>query len=446
MSKYLVPFLFLVLASCSSTKEDKYTYFGGKIINPKSKYVVLYKNESIIDSIKINKNNTFMSKLENIKAGLYYFKHGVEHQYVYLEPKDSLLLRLNTWDFDESLVFTGNNADRNNVLIETFIQNEIDNKKFYGFYGLSAPDFKLKIDSVKNQKLSFLEDYKINNKETSEKFLNILKLALTYPLKTRVENFNIDNYTKVIPEVLDSTFLSHRKNTCINKDSLMFYTPYRNYVYANLHSTVYEKNIKRESIDFTPLLLNNINKKITDTTQKNRLLRHITIRHFYNNSSANVNQKAFNTFFELSTNEKDKKRLASLLKDISYLKDEQKSPSFTVLKPDNSIEPIDQVIGNKKTVLYFTGKRHSNDWLISRLKYLVNKNPEVNFLIINTNNKGYINNIDIDIQCSLNEKSEAHKFLTSKYPRVILINEKGVIKNSYGALSSDKIEKQIASL
>lgn len=446
MNKYLIPFLFLLVAGCSSTKKEKYTYFGGKIINPKSKYVILYKNNEVIDSIKINKNNRFISKLKNIKPGLYFFKHGIEHQYVYLEPKDSLLLRLNTWDFDESLVFTGTHADRNNVLIETFIQNEIDNKKFYKFYALNPYNFKQKIDSIKNEKLLFLENYKVANNETSSNFLGLLELALTYPLKTRIENFNIENYTKKIPDSLDSNFLSHRRNTCINKDSLMFYIPYRNYVYANLHSTVYEKNIKRESIEFTPSLLKNIATKITATEQKNRLLRHITIRHFYNNSSADINKKAFDTYFELSTNEKDKNRITKLLNDIAYLKNEQKTPSFKLLKPDGSAIYINEIIDTKKTVLYFTGKKYSADWITSRIKYLVNKNPEVQFLIINTNKHQYIPSIAIKHQYSLNEKSEAHRFLTSNYPRVILINKKGIIKNSYGALSSDKIETQIAKL
>ena len=113
MKKYLVLIIAVILTSCADKKENNHTYFGGKIINPKSDYVLLYKTNKLLDSIKLTQKNTFMCKLKNIKPGLYFFKHGVEHQYVYLEPKDSLLIRLNTWGFDESLVFSGTSAEKN---------------------------------------------------------------------------------------------------------------------------------------------------------------------------------------------------------------------------------------------------------------------------------------------------------------------------------------------
>ena len=122
----------IVLASCNTTKnDDNATYFGGKIINPKSKYVTLFSMEKIIDTLFLDKNNSFLGKLENLNEGLYYFIHGNENQYIYLEPKDSLMLRLNTWDFDESLVFAGKGAERNNILIDCFLEEEKDDKITY---------------------------------------------------------------------------------------------------------------------------------------------------------------------------------------------------------------------------------------------------------------------------------------------------------------------------
>ena len=124
MIKYLLRFILLItitgFASCNSTSKNTATYFGGKIINPKSNFIVLYSMDKVIDTLYLGKDNKFLGKLDNANEGLYYFKHGNEKQYIYIEPKDSLMLRLNTWDFDESIVFAGKGAERNNILIDCF--------------------------------------------------------------------------------------------------------------------------------------------------------------------------------------------------------------------------------------------------------------------------------------------------------------------------------------
>ena len=135
MIKYLFNFILLfsiiLFTSCNSTPKNTDTYFGGKIINPKSNFVVLFSMDKVIDTMYLEKDNRFIGKLNVINEGLYYFVHGDENQYIYLEPQDSLMLRLNTWDFDESIVFAGKGAERNNILIDCFLEEEKDNKMFY---------------------------------------------------------------------------------------------------------------------------------------------------------------------------------------------------------------------------------------------------------------------------------------------------------------------------
>ena len=128
-----IPFSLLILFAlgCATKNENSKTFFGGKIINPKTKFVVLYSNDKVIDTLLLNHRNKFLATYDNLDEGLYYFEHGNENQYVYLEPKDSLMLRLNTWDFDESLVFAGEGAERNNILIDIFLEAENERKLFY---------------------------------------------------------------------------------------------------------------------------------------------------------------------------------------------------------------------------------------------------------------------------------------------------------------------------
>jgi hypothetical protein len=128
-----IPFSLLLLFAigCATKNENSKTFFGGKIINPKTKFVVLYSNDKIIDTLLLNDRNKFLATYDNLDEGLYYIEHGNENQYVYLEPNDSLMLRLNTWDFDESLVFAGKGAERNNILIDIFLEGENEINLFY---------------------------------------------------------------------------------------------------------------------------------------------------------------------------------------------------------------------------------------------------------------------------------------------------------------------------
>ncbi|MDY0781531.1 hypothetical protein [Tenacibaculum sp. IB213877] len=449
MTKYLLlPLLTVFFIGCNTPNKSEFTYFGGKIINPKGEYVVLFDNDKVIDSIKLAPDNTFMGKFKGITPNLYYFKHGPEHQFVYLEPNDSLLIRLNTWDFDESLVFSGVNADRNNALIETFLQNEVDHRNFYPYYSLPVKEFKQKIDSTQQQKIAFLADYKKENKETSEDFLSVLEIALTYPLYSKLEKFIIDNSQKKTPELITDDFTNHRKIASINKDSLMFFGAYAEYVNSNLYSEVYQKISINKKEDFTVNLLNDINTKITSEELKNKLLRRATIRHFYDKSSCSINQQAFDTFLKLSTNTEDKDVIKKLLNDINSVTTSHKIPSFTLMGPEGALEKVEDLIKNKKTVIYFRNKKYSSDdWVAARINYLIKNNPKTKFLVINIhNNKQYITNLDIKNQYYLNDSSKAHAFLTSEFPRIILVNEKGIVKNGFGALSSEKINQQITDL
>ena len=150
--KYFVGLIFVFLTlSCETTdKENNSTYFGGEIINPKSNFVLFLKDNKVVDTILLDKNNRFLKVYNSLKEGLYTFKHGLEFQYIYLEPTDSILIRLNTWDFDESLVFSGKGSNKNEFLINLFLQNEKEEKQMYPYFNLEESDFERKLDSLSN--------------------------------------------------------------------------------------------------------------------------------------------------------------------------------------------------------------------------------------------------------------------------------------------------------
>ena len=184
-----IALLSTLIAGCDTKSSCNSTYFGGNIINPKSDYVVLYKNEIPLDTFFLDKNNSFLGEIPALHEGLYNFKHGEEEQYIYLNPKDSLLIRLNTWKFDETLVFSGVGAERNNLLIDSFLESEKDSKVFIQYFKLSPSDFNSKIIQAEKIKLDRYEDYVSKHPNETDKFKNVFKIALTYPLYSKIENY-----------------------------------------------------------------------------------------------------------------------------------------------------------------------------------------------------------------------------------------------------------------
>ncbi|WP_299715579.1 hypothetical protein [uncultured Tenacibaculum sp.] len=451
MIKYLVPLISIFLISCATSKDEKYTYFGGKIIHPKSDFVILYNSKiEVIDSIKLNKDNTFSGKLSDIKSGLYLFRHGPETQHIYLEPQDSLLMRLNTWAFDESLVFSGSNAEKNNALIENFLINEKQRKDFYKLNKLSPDLFLEAVDSLKKHKDEYLEEFKTRSTDISENYIDVLKILLYYPLYSKLETYAINNRLKDQPDSInENNFISHRQNISINGDSLIFFPAYKKYVDNNIYYDVYAKNIKDDSDEFTISVLETVNDKIEAADLKNRLLKESIIRHFYSKKSCGLNKKAYNLFREFSSNDSDKDLIARLSSDVKHIQKNKRLPQFSIHTPQGSIEDIKDIIKGNNTVIYFRNKDISPDnWVASRMNYLITKNPEIQFLVVNIENhkNEYIKKLDIKHQFYLNKESNAHEFLSSKYPRMVLVNKKGIVVNGFCALSSKKLEKQITEL
>ena len=446
--------LFLMLA-CEGKKDD-YTYFGGKIINPKSDNVVLYYQEKPIDTLYLDSNNMFMGSFTDMKEGLYYFIHGIENQYMYLEPKDSLMIRLNSWDFDESLVFAGKGADRNNMLIDCFLAYEKERSFFYDTYTKNPQEFKNQVDSLLKTKMTTYENFVLNYPEETEGYKQILKIALTYPTFGRIERYPIAHVKAhkkdEFPEI-DKAFYEFRGEVAHNHSDLMYYPPYSNYVRNYLYNQTYALGHKpmhdHYSSKFTNDLLQTISNNIECETTRNAFLKQTVISHFFNKSSCELNQDTFDTFLSLTSNDNDKKLINNLLSDTKSVHENKKLAPFKVTDYNGVSHNINKVIKGKNSFLFFWNPEYvSESYITSRIKYLTKNYPEVQFIEIKMNgeSKNHIRAMDIKHQFYLNQESAAHAFLTSKLPRAIVVDKKGNVKNCYASISSNNVKPYLANL
>ena len=150
IKKIISFFLIILIIGC---KSEYKTFISGKIIKPTNNEIQLLKDEKVIKNININNEGIFSTSIDDLNDGLYNFIHLPEFQYLIINKGDSLVLRLNSLDFDESLVFSGKGASKNNYLIDVFLEHEKDEDYVKKNYKSSRVIFKNIIDSLLKKKI-----------------------------------------------------------------------------------------------------------------------------------------------------------------------------------------------------------------------------------------------------------------------------------------------------
>ena len=247
--------LLATLMSCKkdSDKDASYAYFGGEIINPNNDYVLLLSPNQKFDTLFLDNANRFFTKLDKLKSGLYTFTHGGEYQMVLLESNDSVMLRLNTIDFDESLVFTGNGAKKNNFLIKVFLENEKDQENFINISQLEPDKFERYIDSARKERLNEFLEFSDKNR-LSKLFNNIAETSINYSHFSAKEMYPFGYYgyrdLKKYQD-LPSTFYAYRKDIDYNNVALSDYFIYNRFLYShfnNIALNAFYKSAKEETV------------------------------------------------------------------------------------------------------------------------------------------------------------------------------------------------------
>lgn len=442
-----------LLISCNPDDGNTSTFFGGKILHPKSDYVLLYNQDKVLDTLKLDENDKFFGEYKDFKGGFYYFQHGPEHQYIYIEPKDSILIRLNTWDFDESLVFSGKGAEKNNILIDCFLESEKEEKILFPFYGLESNLFKFKMDSILVNRQQKIDDFKSKNENLSDEYLHLLDVVAKFPIYNRFEKYpsryKYVNRVKEFPKI-DTNFYDYRRNINFSNDSLMYLQVYSRYIVNRLYNNAFSKGLKSKSTEFAISLLEDVDKNISKEKMKNTFLREMVINDFLEKSSCSVDKDVFYTYFKLSSDIEDKKQVQRLLNDVKNLHGGLKLPDFEIYDYNKSSKSSLDVLNKKNTVFYVWNLEYiSEEYLASRVGYLSKKFPELNFIGIKIKTKGKnnpIKGLDVKKQFYIDSNSTANEFLTSKLPRTILVDKKGNVLNGYASIHSSLIFKQLKYL
>lgn len=460
--KYFLPLsivLFTTLTSCKKVfEEDNYTaYFGGEILNPQDKFVLFMKDNEVIDTIYLDKNNRFMHKFDSLAPGLYTFKHDPEYQYVYFDKNDSLMVRVNTFDFDNSIVFCGRGDEKNNFLMELYLKNEADKSLMFDVFDRDVKRFTKNIDSSFAIRKSFYLKKKAEI-GWDENFDLIAKASLDFHHITKKEIYPYAHQFRTGENIrtnLPKDYYNHRNEVDFDNAVLTNYSPYIKFVSVMLNNVALQNN--NEDLNENSLENNIIKLNITDTLIKNEkvknvVLNNVAMMYLLEDQNMYNNQKFIERYLELSTDTEQEKEISEIYNSVQNLKVGNKLPKIELIDSNNQVFDLQNAI-KKPTVLFFWTTPAESHIAASHKKVMDLKGKYANYDFIAIN----INDTDSKWKNALkthnlNAIKELHavdfeaireKWVITKVHRVIILNADGTIKNGFANFFDVNFEQNL---
>ena len=377
-------------------KRPSPVYFGGEIVNPTSPYVVLFKDDLVIDSAKLDRSNRFKINFIAESEGLYHFDHSPQFHYVYLEKGDSLNLRLNTLEFDESIVFSGKGEEINNFIVELFLANEEDDRIVDQYFQLEPDVFNEKIESIRHEKLqqlsSLLKEVSLSSRATA-----LINATIDYNAFIYKEKYPFYHKRATHEENLHnipSKFYSYRKELSLNNKDLIYFRPYYNFMKYHLGNLAYmeckefclNSSDTKGAIHFNEHKLKLIDSLIQEKKLKDNLYRNVVMHYLLKVRDTPENTLSFmETFKAYSPVNTHMDEINQLFKDINNLQPNNTIPNLMVQNSDGRSVGLNDISKDKKVIIYFWSAKHENHFknVQARLNSIASQYPEHTFIGIN---------------------------------------------------------------
>ncbi len=428
--------------------DEDAVYFGGEIINPNSKEVYLCKDNDIIDTIPLDKNNRFLKKYDTLIPGMYTFRHDPEYQYIYFEKGDSLMIRLNTLEFDNSLAFCGRGDEKNNFLIELFLKNEEEKNSSFDIYDYDLKKFEEKIDNEYKSKQAFYERRK-GEIDWDEDFDLYAKSMLDFPYLAKKEMYPMVHQYRTNKEVckeLPKNYYDFRKEIDFNKDKLTHFAPFVGYLTSMLNNITCKITCKNNADGL--IVENNIKKlKVADSIFtnkpiKNSVLHNIAFMYLLEDQNTANNKTFLDLYYKLSSDKKNKEKIKKIATSIQALAKSRFLPPIELLQTDGKKTNTVKTNGKRTIVFFWSSKAKSHLELShKRVDELQKKYPNLNFVGVNIHDtpedwKKLLSkyNFKITELHSNNFEEIKQKWVITKNHRAMLLNEDGSIKNAFISL------------
>ncbi|SDB42945.1 hypothetical protein SAMN03097699_1281 [Flavobacteriaceae bacterium MAR_2010_188] len=391
---------FVLISSCDDKSEsDSDTiYFGGEIDNPKNDFILFNRSPIDVDTINLDDDNRFRFEIKHLEPGLYSFNHGGEYQLVVLEQNDSVALRVNTRDFDESLVFTGKGAKKNNFLMKLFLDHENTHRLPEAAFKREPEDFHKYIDSLRLNELAQVQRFN-SQRSNSELFKKISEATVNYNYYFYKElyPFNYFGYDKLIHfNDLPDDFYAFRESVDLNNELLATLPVYQGYLEWYFKSSALQEYYKdgnhklkfnKQSLAYNQQTLKLIDSLIENPILESYLMKDV-IRQFlpYEQDSSKI-ASLVSLYNEYSEVDNDKEMIRKIVEAKMNIKQGSSLPNVTLISTKNEYINIKQLVEGKPSLIYFwsTNRKVQAKRSHAVIRKLILKYPDIQFIGINVN-------------------------------------------------------------
>jgi len=441
--------------SCSNNDPNVF-FIGGEIINPSSSSVNVYRNNIKIDSIELDEENKFFKQINNVNSGIYRIEHLPEYQNILVDKGDSIWIRANAEDFNESLSFTGKGSSKNNFLID--ISNYLNNEDDYlsNMYSQNSIRFRGIIDSLFKEKENIWKDF-ITSGDQSKLTEKVTKSSIVYSYANRLERYALlrgSNWSSS-----DSKeYFSYRGDLNLNDRDLILFEPYITYLMNYFNKSVLDSSQvyfnQKSKTDFSIKKLVLIDTEINNQDLKNILSRATAIEELLNFKNHSFHETFIGYYSYINSSQTYYDEIIRLHKDINKMQIGNKLPEVNLMNFNQNIVSSNDVFINKKTLIYFWSQTQMNHYrrTIRRINELKSMFPQYRYVGICiqpyndlVNQAQTILNVTIDDQFSFTDFEKSSKDWVLTYlNKAIIIDRKSKIIDGFGNLFSNSIEQSLS--
>ena len=442
------------IVSCKKYIPSDKIFFGGQIVNPSSTYVTLYKDNKKIDSLTLNNNYRFFKYYDSLESGIYKIEHIPEYKSVFLEKGDSIWARINASSFDESIVFSGRGAAKNNFMMDLLLRFEEENTFLSSKYSSDAKAFSVLIDSLLIEKKNnwiFMDS--INHlTPISQK---ITQAAYIYPYATRKERYALLR-GNLRDKKQDSLYFDYRKYLSLGETDLAFFDPYINYLLNYLNEKALDSSqtyfTNRQKTDFNIKRLQLIKSHIKGNVLRNNLARAVAFEELMKMENHENHEKFLKQFLLVNNSKSYLEEVLDLHNHIENMSAGKKLPELRLQNHKLEIVSTNQLI-EKPTVFYFWSQTQMSHYrsTVLKAKKLEKEFPQYQLkgiciqpfneivfevhrmLDINPESQFAFTDFDID----------SKKWVLSLLNRAIIVDGRGIIKEGFANFSATDFTKTL---